>query len=55
VLRPLDQLAPSRRIAALLRRETAERPSVRLVLDHLRSIAAELGRTGSAGQVASSS
>ncbi|WP_133767203.1 LysR family transcriptional regulator [Amnibacterium kyonggiense] len=43
VLRPLAQLAPTRRIAALLRRETAERPSVRLVLDHLRSIAADLG------------
>lgn len=43
VLRPLAQLAPTRRIAALLRRETAERPSVRLVLDTLRSIAAELG------------
>lgn len=40
VLRPLAQLAPTRRIAALLRRETAERPSVRVVLDALRSIAA---------------
>jgi DNA-binding transcriptional LysR family regulator len=43
VLRPLAQLAPTRRIAALLRRETAERPSVRVVLDALRSIAADLG------------
>lgn len=43
VLRPLAQLAPTRRIAALLRRETAERPSVRLVLDTLRSIAAGMG------------
>jgi DNA-binding transcriptional LysR family regulator len=42
VLRPLAQLAPTRRIAALLRRETAERPSVRVVLDTLRSIAAGL-------------
>lgn len=42
VLRPLAQLAPTRRIAALLRRETAERPSVRLVLETLRSIAADL-------------
>lgn len=40
VLRPLAQLAPTRRIAALLRRETAERPSVRVVLDSLRTIAA---------------
>lgn len=39
VLRPLAQLAPTRRIAALLRRETAERPSVRVVLDSLRTIA----------------
>lgn len=43
VLRPLAQLAPTRRIAALLRRESAERPSVRAVLDALRTIAAELG------------
>src|ERR1700712_986192 len=43
VLRPLAQLAPTRRIAALLRRETAERPSVRVVLDSLRSIAGDLG------------
>jgi DNA-binding transcriptional LysR family regulator len=43
VLRPLAQLAPTRRIAALLRRETAERPSVRVVLDTLRAIAADLG------------
>lgn len=42
VLRPLAQLAPTRRIAALLRRETAERPSVRVVLDALRSIASGL-------------
>ena len=43
VLRPLSQLAPTRRIAALLRREHAERPSIRAVLDALRSIAAEIG------------
>ena len=43
VLRPLAQLAPTRRIAALLRREHAERPSIRVVLDALRSIAAEIG------------
>lgn len=43
VLRPLARLAPTRRIAALLRRETTERPSVRLVLDRLRDIAADLG------------
>jgi DNA-binding transcriptional LysR family regulator len=42
VLRPLAQLAPTRRIAALLRRETAERPSVRVVLDALKTIAAGL-------------
>jgi DNA-binding transcriptional LysR family regulator len=42
VLRPLAQLAPTRRIAALLRRESAERPSVRAVLDALRAIAADL-------------
>jgi DNA-binding transcriptional LysR family regulator len=42
VLRPLAQLAPTRRIAALLRRETVERPSVRVVLDALRTIAADL-------------
>lgn len=41
VLRPLARLAPTRRIAALLRRETAERPSVRVVLDLLRGIAAD--------------
>lgn len=43
VLRPLADLAPTRRIAVLLRREQAERPSVRLVLDRLRSIARDLG------------
>ncbi|WP_375389608.1 LysR family transcriptional regulator [uncultured Amnibacterium sp.] len=43
VLRPLAQLLPTRRIAALMRRETAERPSVRVVVDALRSIAATLG------------
>jgi len=42
VLRPLTALAPTRRIAALLRRENAERPSIRVVLDALRSIAATL-------------
>jgi DNA-binding transcriptional LysR family regulator len=42
VLRPLAALAPTRRIAALLRREHAERPSVRVVLDTLRTIAATL-------------
>jgi DNA-binding transcriptional LysR family regulator len=42
VLRPLAQLAPTRRVAALLRRETAERPSVRVVLDTLRTLAGQL-------------
>jgi DNA-binding transcriptional LysR family regulator len=42
VLRPLAALAPTRRIAALLRRENAERPSVHVVLDTLRTIAATL-------------
>lgn len=44
VLKPLAQLAPTRRIAALLRRETTARPSVRVVLDALRAIAADLER-----------
>lgn len=39
---PLDRLAPVRTIAALVRRETTERPSVRVVLDALRRIAATL-------------
>lgn len=43
VLKPLAQLAPTRRIAALVRRESMERPSVRVVLDALRSIAGTLG------------
>ena len=42
VLRPLAHIAPTRRIAALLRTETVERPSVRVVLDTLRAIAADL-------------
>jgi DNA-binding transcriptional LysR family regulator len=42
VLRPLARLAPTRRIAALARRETMERPSVRVVVDALRSIAETL-------------
>jgi DNA-binding transcriptional LysR family regulator len=43
VLRPLARLMPTRRIAALVRRENAERPSVRVVLDRLRAIAETLG------------
>ena len=40
VLRPLARIAPTRTVAALLRVETAERPSVRTVLQHLVAIAA---------------
>lgn len=42
VLRPLAGLAPTRRIAALTRREAAERPSVRAVLDALKAQAEHL-------------
>jgi DNA-binding transcriptional LysR family regulator len=42
VLRPLARLMPTRRIAALVRRENAERPSVRVVVDRLRAIAETL-------------
>ncbi len=40
VLRPLHQVTPTRRLAALVRSELAERPSVSAVLDGLRTIAA---------------
>ena len=42
VLRPLRRIAPTRRIAALLRPDRAERPSSRIVLAALRQIAAQL-------------
>lgn len=42
VLKPLSGLAPTRRIAALVRTDVAERPSVRTVLDRLRVIGADL-------------
>ncbi|MFD1720225.1 LysR family transcriptional regulator [Amnibacterium endophyticum] len=46
VLRPLERIAPTRRISALLRVEHAERPSVRTVLQALGRIAAEIERAG---------